>query len=178
MYISKRSGMDHSFTCKYTMPAFPSYAFTRWRHLWGKRHPIAACYLSIDPEGMKGWVGLVGWPIADGLPTKVVTRQIQVERKTGKVRRERPTFYHCATPPHTHKHTHNGPDCSTWITKVVGKYRERNATRLVPYVEICRQSVGVCQTSAANAAMTTPSTSGPPRDGGILVMWWWLFFTL
>jgi len=25
MYISKRSGMDHSFTCKYTMPAaFPS----------------------------------------------------------------------------------------------------------------------------------------------------------
>jgi len=24
MYISKRSGMDHSFTCKYNMPAFPS----------------------------------------------------------------------------------------------------------------------------------------------------------
>ena len=23
MNISKRSGMDHSFTCKYTMPAFP-----------------------------------------------------------------------------------------------------------------------------------------------------------
>jgi len=36
---------------------------------WGKRHPIAAYYSSIDPEGMKGWVGLVGWPIADGLPT-------------------------------------------------------------------------------------------------------------
>ena len=32
-FISKRSGMDHTvFTCKYTMPAFPSYAFTRWRH--------------------------------------------------------------------------------------------------------------------------------------------------
>jgi len=26
-------------------------------------------YSFIDPEGMKGWVGLVGWPIADGLPT-------------------------------------------------------------------------------------------------------------
>ena len=24
MYISKRLGMDHSFTCKYTMPAFIS----------------------------------------------------------------------------------------------------------------------------------------------------------
>ena len=36
---------------------------------------------------MKGWVGLVGWPIADGLPTLVVTNQLQVERSTGKVRR-------------------------------------------------------------------------------------------
>jgi len=25
---------------------------------------------------MKGWVGLVGWPIANGLPTQVVTRQL------------------------------------------------------------------------------------------------------
>ena len=36
---------------------------------------------------MKGWVGLVGWPVADGLPTLVVTHQLQVERRTGKVRR-------------------------------------------------------------------------------------------
>ena len=32
---------------------------------WGKRHPIAAYYSSIDLEGMKGWVGSVGWPIAE-----------------------------------------------------------------------------------------------------------------
>ena len=36
---------------------------------------------------MKGWVGLVGWPVADGLPTLVVIHQLQVERRTGKVRR-------------------------------------------------------------------------------------------
>ena len=36
---------------------------------------------------MKGWVGLVGWPVADGLLTLVVTHQLQVERRTGKVRR-------------------------------------------------------------------------------------------
>jgi len=36
---------------------------------WGRRHPFAAYYLSIDLEGMKGWAGLVGWPIADYLPT-------------------------------------------------------------------------------------------------------------
>jgi len=33
------------------------------------RHPIAAHYSFINPERMKGWVGLVGWPIADDLPT-------------------------------------------------------------------------------------------------------------
>ena len=51
------------------------------------RHLITAYYLSIDSDGMKGWVGLVGWPTANGLPTFVVTRQLQVERRTGKVRR-------------------------------------------------------------------------------------------
>jgi len=36
---------------------------------WGGEHLIAAHYSFIDPETMKGWVGLVGWSPADGLPT-------------------------------------------------------------------------------------------------------------
>jgi len=32
-------------------------------------HLIPAYYSFIDPERMKGRVGLVGWPVADGLPT-------------------------------------------------------------------------------------------------------------
>ena len=36
---------------------------------WGCGHLIAAYYSFIYPERMKGWVGLVGWPTADGLPT-------------------------------------------------------------------------------------------------------------
>jgi len=36
---------------------------------WGSTHSVADYYLFIDQERMKGWVGLVGWPIADGLPT-------------------------------------------------------------------------------------------------------------
>ena len=36
---------------------------------WGCGHLIAAYYSYIYPERMKGWVGLVGWPTADGLPT-------------------------------------------------------------------------------------------------------------
>ena len=35
----------------------------------GGEHLIAAHYSFINPERMKGWVGLVGWPIADGVPT-------------------------------------------------------------------------------------------------------------
>ena len=53
---------------------------------WGCGHLIAAYYSFIYPERMKCWVGPVGWPTADGLPTKVVTSQLQVERRTGKVR--------------------------------------------------------------------------------------------
>ena len=49
---------------------------------------------------MKGWVGLVGWPVADGLPTLVVTHQLQVKHRTGKkFAGQRLMFYHCATPP-------------------------------------------------------------------------------
>jgi len=36
---------------------------------WGGGHLIAAYYSFIYPKMMKGWVGLVGWPIAEGLPT-------------------------------------------------------------------------------------------------------------
>ena len=39
---------------------------------WGCAYLIAAYYSFIYPEKMKGWVGLVGWPTAHGLPTSVV----------------------------------------------------------------------------------------------------------
>jgi len=86
--------MDHTvLPANNTVPAFPSWAFSRWHHHnWGSRHPIAAYYSFIDPERTKGWVGLDGWPIA-------VTRQLQVERRTGKFAGQRPTFYRCATRP-------------------------------------------------------------------------------
>ena len=52
----------------------------------GSTHLIPAYYSFIDPERMKGWVGWVGWHVADGLPTLEVIHQLQVERRTGKVR--------------------------------------------------------------------------------------------
>jgi len=61
MYISKRSGMDHTVFLRKRSPDGATFN-------WVNRHPVAAYYSSIDPEGMKGWVGLVGWPITEGLP--------------------------------------------------------------------------------------------------------------
>ena len=51
------------------------------------KYPILAYCSFIDPKRMKGWVGLVGWPVADGLPTIMVTHQLHVECRTGKVLR-------------------------------------------------------------------------------------------
>jgi len=51
----------------------------------------------IDHERMKGWVGLVGWPAADGLPTQMVSLQLQVECRTVKALRPRTN---CATHPY------------------------------------------------------------------------------
>ena len=63
--------ISHSFTCKlyHVCHSFVSIHQMAPPLTWGSRHPVAAYYSSIDPEGMRGWVGLVGWPIADGLPT-------------------------------------------------------------------------------------------------------------
>jgi len=64
-----RSGVDHTVLhANYTTPAFtrssPGGATTEWTVI----APADEAYYSfIDPERMNGWVGLVGWPTADGL---------------------------------------------------------------------------------------------------------------
>ena len=51
----------------------------------GSTHPITAYCTFMDLERRKHWLNLIGWPVVDGLPTIVVTHQLQVERRTGKV---------------------------------------------------------------------------------------------
>ena len=62
---------SHSFTCKlhHACLLFRKRSPDSATSKWGGRHLMGACYSFIDPEGMRGWVGLVGWPIAGGLPT-------------------------------------------------------------------------------------------------------------
>ena len=83
------------------MPAFPSWVFTRCHHHsnWGSGHPIAAHYSFIDPGRMKGWVGLVGWPIADGLPHKWSPISYRSSAGQRKHASKRPMFYRLTTQP-------------------------------------------------------------------------------
>jgi len=65
----------------------------------GGKHLIAAYYSFIDPEMMKGWVGLVVWPIVDGLPVYPHKRSPVSYRSSAGQRRhasQRPTFYRWA----------------------------------------------------------------------------------
>jgi len=50
-------------------------------------------YSFTDLWGMDGWVGHVGWPIADGLTPKRSPIQLAVWRRIGKVRRPILAFY-------------------------------------------------------------------------------------
>jgi len=87
-----------------------------WPHLvlpasWQSWHsplpkPIKAVTRFIHPERMKGWVGLVGWPVAHGSPTVVVIHQLQVERRIGEVRR-----------PETYVLPLCHATCSRWFAK-------------------------------------------------------------
>jgi len=62
---------SHSFShCKHTTPAFTRSLSPKGATAMccNSSHLIIAYYSFIDPERMKGWVGLRGWPTAEGLP--------------------------------------------------------------------------------------------------------------
>jgi len=59
-------------------------------------HPRNPCnyidyYSFTDPEGMEGWVSLVGWPTADTLPTKWSHVNYRSGTDQGKSANQRPT---------------------------------------------------------------------------------------
>jgi len=83
---------SHSFTCH--PPVYPrmEWAILSLLHKHSpdgtaRAHPISTYYSFIDLGRIKGWVGLVGWPVADGWPTLVVTHQLPVKCRAGKIRR-------------------------------------------------------------------------------------------
>jgi len=75
-YSTSHSGVNHAVTVYITCLYHVSVHQTAPPVTGDGFHLLAAYYLSIYPERMKGWVGLVGLLVADGLPTEVVTRQL------------------------------------------------------------------------------------------------------
>ena len=61
----------------------------------GGGHLIAAHYSFKDPERMKSWVGLVGWPIADGCKYSPISYRSSAGRRKNAGQRQ--TFYRWAT---------------------------------------------------------------------------------
>ena len=111
--LLKRSGIEsHSFRlrCKYTSPVFFYLVSIRETAppltIVISSHLIAAYYPFIDPKRMKGWVGLVSWPTADGVPTirATIPHKWLYPSAVGPVQvrvsfaGQSSTFYHSATP--------------------------------------------------------------------------------
>ena len=123
---------SHSFLhCKYTMPPLPRSSLRGATTEWTVIAPAGEAYYSfIDPVRMKGWVGLVGWPTADGLLYKWLPISCRSGADQWKFAGQRPTFYHWATKP----------------TRKVGSASD--ATRLTPRPPslIVREAWTVCQT--------------------------------
>ena len=68
-FWSAQHGSQGFLHCKYTMPPLALSSPGGATNEWTVIAPADEAYYSfIDPVRMKGWVGLVGWPTADGLP--------------------------------------------------------------------------------------------------------------
>ena len=101
-FWSAQHGSRSFLHSKYTMPPLlhssPGGATTEWTVI----APADEAYYSfIDPVRMKGWVGLVGWPTADGLPISMVTHQLQVRCRPVKLRQSETDVLPLSHPTNT-----------------------------------------------------------------------------
>ena len=102
MLCDSMSDSRHSWSINSTFRRwFPAERIAQWQCTGFVRWKAASYYSFIDPERMKGRVGLVGWPIADGLayPNKCSPISCKSSAGQGKFASKRPAFYHCATQP-------------------------------------------------------------------------------
>jgi len=80
----------------YSTAASASGAHCPHNGLWTRSYAVIRVHNYMDhysftgPWGTDGWVGHVGWQIADGLTTKWSPIQLTVWCRIGKVRRPRP----------------------------------------------------------------------------------------
>ena len=81
---------------------------------WGCRHQLQPTIHVSTSKRMKGWVGLVGWPTADGLPTSGHRSAVGQANEQGKFAGQRLTFYHCAAQPTKKMQLHVTASSCVW----------------------------------------------------------------
>ena len=84
--------------CKHTTPAITRSLSTEGATSSDSSHLITTYYSFINPERMKGWVGLVGRQFTV-YPYKWLPISCRSSAGQWKFAGQRPTFYHWATPP-------------------------------------------------------------------------------
>jgi len=122
---------SHSFYTAYTplLPLSVSFHQTVPPLTSNSSHLITAYYSFIDPGRMKGWVGLISWPIgrADGLTIYPLPLPISCRSGAGqwKFAGQRPTFYHWVTPLTSNQwNPWNSHTMSTSVAKNRGTHRK------------------------------------------------------
>ena len=72
-FVSQSAGIQQAKLVSTNFNLQPNSHTQPWSAVYGLhlRNPrnYMDYYSFTDPEGMEGWVGLVGWPMADMLPT-------------------------------------------------------------------------------------------------------------
>jgi len=92
---------------------FQACGYLLWAPLvHGSIYPIPAYYSFVDPKRMKGWVGLVGWPVARRFTHKSGHPSAAGREQDGKLAGQRPTIYRCATQPTSWYFSRNFPAVS------------------------------------------------------------------
>ena len=86
---------SHSFICNYTNACLYLVRVHQMAPPKTYLANVAVYYSSIWPEWMKGYVGMVGWPTADGTKWSPVSYRLSAGQ--GKFACQRQTFYHCTT---------------------------------------------------------------------------------
>jgi len=119
---------------------------------------------------MKGWAGLIGWTIADDLPTYMVTHQLQVDGRTAKAHRPKTDVL-----PLCHA-TNNIFSCLYWPPSPSNRHHRSNGDCL----EGKRETYQVCSVQYCVQQLYTVNCTHMNRPNSSLdwVLSQWAHFTV
>ena len=149
--------------CRYFLPGCYLRSFHQMVN--GSTHLITALLLIYRPRKDERLSWLT-WPVADGLPTSVVTHQLQVECRTGKVRQSGtnvlPLCYAtnlAVTKQHTHTHTHTFNGSFSGTTRVSRYQKGKTNLDFTEQETVSGSGIrwALCKSARCSRQITTPA---------------------